>query len=225
MTRSERVYRTLLRAYPGTTRAASGEDMVQLFGDRLRDAATPGAKGRVWVEAFADVAATAARERLASRRAAVAEGPSLEHRRSTLPELVIVGWPLVAVAIIVVLSPGFAAPMFDSRASFIGLPAGTAVLGLTAILASFGCLAARHSARLAEPEVQVLLLGAVLAPVPVLAFVVLGVPTSVAYAVGAMVLVLVLRFRLLMLALVVPFLAWLLLGPATMLIVVGLVSE
>ena len=79
MTRSERVFRALLRAYPRATRAASGEDMAQLFGDRLRDAATPIAKGRVWVEAFADIAATAPRERFDSRRAAaVAEGPSLD---------------------------------------------------------------------------------------------------------------------------------------------------
>ena len=37
MTRSERIYRALLRAYPARTRDASGDDMTQLFIDRLRD--------------------------------------------------------------------------------------------------------------------------------------------------------------------------------------------
>ena len=40
MTRSERVYRILLRAYPGRTRDACADDMAQLFADRLRDAAS-----------------------------------------------------------------------------------------------------------------------------------------------------------------------------------------
>ena len=41
MTRSERIYRALLLAYPERTRLILGEDMVQLFRDRMRDAGSP----------------------------------------------------------------------------------------------------------------------------------------------------------------------------------------
>ena len=222
-TRSERVFRALLRAYPRSTRAASGEDMAQSFGDRLRDAGTPIAKGRVWVEAFADIAATAPRERLASRRAAaVAAGLSFQQRGQTWTDLLVGTWPWLVIAFIAVVSPGFADPLFDSRVALAGLPLGTAVLGLTAILASFGSLAARPSAQLAEVEVQVFLLGAVLVPVPAMFLVLQEVQLSVAYAFVVTLLVLALPMRLLMLALVVPFLAWLVIGPAIVLVVIAL---
>ena len=93
---------------------------------------------------------------------------------------------------------------------------------LTAVLASLGSLAARHSARLAEAEVTVVLLGAVLVPIPAMFVLVGDVRLLVAYAFVMTLLVLALRVRLLMLAFVVPFFAWLVLGPAIVLVVIGL---
>jgi len=85
------------------------------------------------------------------------------------------------------------------------------MLILTAVLAAIGVLGARRSDDLGAPEVQVRLLAWLLAPVP------LGIlmpwPALVAYAWTMTLFVLLARFRVVMLALAVPFVAWLLLGP------------
>jgi len=224
MTRGERIYRALLRAYPATTRERSGEDMVQLFADRLRDAGSPGAKARVWLEAIADIATTAPRERLSRRRAMrLAEGPALDGRRPIVSDLRVAALPLLLVAILFIARPGYYVPLFDERAYVAGLPFGATVLGMTAIVAMVGILGARRSEDLGEPAVQVVLL-ACLAPAP---FLVLteGIWQTAGYAVVVTLFVLVARFRIVMLALAVPFAAWLVLGPVIVAAVVANVRE
>ena len=56
----ERVYRSLLRLYPADYRARFGDQMVQLFGDQLRDNGTT----RTWLRSAADLATTAVSEHL-----------------------------------------------------------------------------------------------------------------------------------------------------------------
>ncbi len=205
MTRSERVYRALLRAYPRSTREACGEDMVQLFADRLRDAASPLAMARVWAEAIADVAMTAPREHVTQRRAVkVAEGPVLAGHRPLAPDLLVAASPLLLVAILALARPGYYEPLFDDRAGLFGLPFGIAALDLAAIVAMVGIFLARRNADLADPWVQVLLLALVLVPVPVIALVE-GPRTAAALAMAMTLFVLATRFRVLMLALAVPF--------------------
>jgi hypothetical protein len=61
----ERVYRGLLRLYPAAFRARFADEMVQLFGDQLRDARTGGAPAgvvRTWFRTFGDLAVTAVSE-------------------------------------------------------------------------------------------------------------------------------------------------------------------
>jgi len=61
----ERVYRGLLRLYPAEFRARFGDEMVQLFGDQLRDARTGRASSGpagTWLRTLGDLAATAASE-------------------------------------------------------------------------------------------------------------------------------------------------------------------
>ncbi len=61
----ERLYRRLLRCYPATFRARFGEEMVQLFGDQLRDArmARHGTGAtEVWLRAIGDIVVSAAFE-------------------------------------------------------------------------------------------------------------------------------------------------------------------
>ena len=61
----ERVYRGLLRLYPGEFRARFSDEMVQLCGDQLRDARTGGAPAgaaRKWLRTLGDLAVTAASE-------------------------------------------------------------------------------------------------------------------------------------------------------------------
>jgi MFS family permease len=63
---SERLYGALLRAYPAAFRERFGDEMVQLFGDQLRDARRRGAAGGVvatWLRTLGDLAVTAAAER------------------------------------------------------------------------------------------------------------------------------------------------------------------
>ncbi|HET6745232.1 MAG TPA: hypothetical protein VFH90_05200 [Candidatus Limnocylindria bacterium] len=68
---SERIYRALLRLYPADFRHRFGEDMVQLFSDKLRDARAsraPWGTAAAWLAMLGDVATTAASERLRRNR-------------------------------------------------------------------------------------------------------------------------------------------------------------
>lgn len=64
MTRSEKVYRALLLAYPANHRAVFGDAMAQLFRDRLRRDGGGIGSARVWVHAGLDLAGSAFIERL-----------------------------------------------------------------------------------------------------------------------------------------------------------------
>ena len=67
LARHQRVYRTLLLAYPRAFRQVYGADMVQVFGDRLRDARAHSgrrANVRVWLFTLLDLFATAPLERM-----------------------------------------------------------------------------------------------------------------------------------------------------------------
>ncbi|MDQ3864006.1 MAG: hypothetical protein M3317_11000 [Actinomycetota bacterium] len=66
MSRSERVYRLVLLAYPKEFRRDFGGEMVQAFGDLCREEKRRGGVTglvRVWVRTLADLAATAFAER------------------------------------------------------------------------------------------------------------------------------------------------------------------
>ena len=70
--RQERAYRWLTRFYPAAFRARFGDDMVQLFGDELREARIRAARGGVvafWGRTLMDLVATAGSERLDAHRA------------------------------------------------------------------------------------------------------------------------------------------------------------
>ena len=59
----ERIYRTLLLAYPPKHRREFGEPMVQMMRDRLRDEGGGARTILVWVQVLADLVRTAAKER------------------------------------------------------------------------------------------------------------------------------------------------------------------
>lgn len=83
---SARVYRALLHAYPPAFRARFSEEMVQLFGDQLREAengAAPGGSARVWLRSLVDLAVTSASEHLRRNRIvahSLATSPSISSR-------------------------------------------------------------------------------------------------------------------------------------------------
>ena len=71
MSRSERVYRVLLLAYPREFRRDCGTEMVQVFGDLCREEMRRGgALGlvRVWARTLLDLVATAFAERSSGMR-------------------------------------------------------------------------------------------------------------------------------------------------------------
>lgn len=214
--RSERIFRALLRAYPETTRDASGDDMVQLFTDRLRDAGSRQEVATIWLEAIADIGKTAPRERLSAgrrARAQVVEGPIFY--RPTRPDLLWTAAPLATAVVLAATRPGYWAPLFAESYSIGGVPLGMGLLILAGAMASVGIFLARRT-DLGDPQVQfqTILLG--LAPVPALVFVV-GIGEIAAYAIGLTMFVLLAQFRTLMLALAIPFVVWLVAGPAVML--------
>jgi hypothetical protein len=55
---SQRIYRLLLKAYPGRYLRRYGEPMAQLFSDQLRDANSSGGLVRLWSRTLADVLRT-----------------------------------------------------------------------------------------------------------------------------------------------------------------------
>lgn len=85
----ERVYRGLLRLYPTEFRSRFGDEMVQLFGDQLRDARTgrgqsgPAGAVQIWLRTLSDLAITVASEHLRKDRTmahSLTEAPSIAAR-------------------------------------------------------------------------------------------------------------------------------------------------
>ena len=64
MALSTRLFRALLRLYPGEFRDEYGREVAMVFADRYRDAASVGERGRVWVEAITGVLREAPKEHL-----------------------------------------------------------------------------------------------------------------------------------------------------------------
>lgn len=220
MTRSQRVFRALLRAYPARTRDAYGDDMAQLFADQLAHAPTPAAKAGVWVDAIIDTLVTAPRERLSSRRAArVAEGPAIEASRPVGPDLLAAASPLLLFGLLLLVAPGFFEPLFDERAALLGMPLGFTLTIFLGLLAAVGIYALRRGG-LTDGRTRLLVLCVFAVPVPVWIYMA-DWSAVLLDAIVASVLVLVTSVRWLSLAIAAPFVAWILLGPAIMLVLTG----
>jgi hypothetical protein len=71
MTFHERVYRSLLRAYPGSFRHEYADLMTQLFADQVRDARSAGGRAALlslWLRSVVDVAGSAVSHRIRKGR-------------------------------------------------------------------------------------------------------------------------------------------------------------
>ena len=81
MSTSERIYRRLLAIYPAEFRHRFEADLLQLFGDQLRDARREGAGPlRVWTRALGDLFSTALSEQLRRSR-------TMAHSLSVAPSI------------------------------------------------------------------------------------------------------------------------------------------
>jgi hypothetical protein len=190
MSPSERLYRALLRLYPERSRLIWGEDMVQLFRDRLRDAPSPVQRAGVWIDAITDIAVSAPREHLARRPVArVAEGPQPappESPRPLRPDLAAASVPLVLAVLVPILMPGYYEPLFGYGVGIMGLPLGIAMLVLSTVLAAIGIFGARRGG-VRDPETQLVVLAVLLSPLLLVGAVGL-LPFSLAYLIAVLLL-------------------------------------
>ncbi len=106
----ERVYRWLLRLYPATFRERFSDELVQLFGDQLRDARASagrsGAAARTWIRTLADLGVTAASEHARRSRTvahSLAATPSPVSRALGLAG--IVGGVVLLAAFVIQIAP------------------------------------------------------------------------------------------------------------------------
>ena len=108
-TRQQRIYRGLLRFYPTEFRARFSDEMVQLFGDQLRDVRTggvPAGAARTWLRTLGDLAVTAASERLRRDRTvahSLATSPSTSSR--VLGLVGVLGGVVLLAAFVVDIAP------------------------------------------------------------------------------------------------------------------------
>jgi len=104
------MYRRLLNLYPAEFRARFSDEMVQLFGDQLRDAHSghvPAGAMKTWLRALGDLAVTAASEHARRDRTvahSLALSPSMSSRVLGLAG--IVGGAVLLAAFVVDIAPG-----------------------------------------------------------------------------------------------------------------------
>jgi len=149
MTRHERLYRRLLRLYPDDFRAHYGAEMTRLFADQLHDAEAsrePMAVASLWVRSIVDLVATAPKHHLEKEHHVPqpVDGPSAslvaEDSRvpARVPRVLLGLLPLWVLLFLLVAAPRSMDPMFDSRASVAGLPAGVPILAVGLVLMAIG---------------------------------------------------------------------------------------
>jgi hypothetical protein len=141
------IYRRLCALYPHAFRAQYEDEMVMLFADQLRDAATRGRWSvvRTWWRCIGDLVVTATGERLRRRLAmtqpegtasvSIATAP---RRLSSTPARVLALAPLWLQLGLTVAIPGFFDSLLDPRASMLGVPAGIVVAAITWLWALVG---------------------------------------------------------------------------------------
>ena len=156
MTRSERIYRKLLLAYPRSFRARYEDEMVRLFLDQLRDADAaerPGEHAALWARSVADIASSAPSEHLRKESTvakrvdpgSVALVVSPERSGPRRLGYAIASVPFVVILFATTFAPGFFEPAFANPPEVLGLPAGIVVLFLAATWASIAFLAIRET--------------------------------------------------------------------------------
>ena len=104
---SERIYRALLGLYPPAFRARFADEMVQLFGDQLREA--HGAKRRsiTWLRTLGDLVVTAASEHMTKdETVAHSLGPPPSPRSRALGLIGVLGGVVLVAVFVVDVAPG-----------------------------------------------------------------------------------------------------------------------
>jgi hypothetical protein len=124
----ERVYRALLGLYPAEYRHRFGEDMVQLFHDRFRDARSgraPWGPAVAWAALLADVAVTASHEHLRRNR-------TVAHSLATAPSVTtrILGLAGIAAGLVILAAYVIDLPSGVFRDRLIVFAVGVSAIGI-----------------------------------------------------------------------------------------------
>jgi hypothetical protein len=156
MTRSERIYRKLLVAYPRSFRDRYQEEMVRLFLDQVRDvdgANQAGERAALWARSVADIASSAPPEHLRKESpvakqvdpGSVALVVSPERSVPRRLGYAIASLPFFVIIFAATFAPGYFEPVFENPPEIVGLPAGIVALFLAATWASIAFLAIRET--------------------------------------------------------------------------------
>ncbi len=125
---AERVYRGILCLYPAEFRRRFGEDMVQLFHDRLRDARSGRALGGTapaWIALLVDAVVTASREHLRRYRTVA---HSLSSAPSTASRVLGVAGIVAGLAILAAFVIDLPSGLFRDRLIVFGI--GVIAIGI-----------------------------------------------------------------------------------------------
>lgn len=128
--------------------------MVGLFADQLRESRASGGAGavaRLWAQVLLDLIATAPQEHLRKESPVLqpvepAAAPTTP-TRSPLQRVAVVvaSVPVVLLAALWVVAPGYMEPVVLNPPAVIGLPAGIVIVAFAGGMAVFGWLVARRA--------------------------------------------------------------------------------
>lgn len=154
MSRHERAFRRLVQLYPAAFRAEYEDQMVGLFADQLRDSRTAGpslAFARLWAQVLIDLIATAPQEHLRKESPVLqpvepAAAPTTP-TRSPLQRVAVVvaSVPVVMLAALWIVAPGYMDTVGFNPPAVIGLPMGIVIVAFAGGMAVFGWLVARRA--------------------------------------------------------------------------------
>jgi hypothetical protein len=154
LNRHERAFRRLVRLYPSAFRAEYEDQMLGLFADQLRDSRTSGdslAVARLWAHVLTDLVTTAPQEHLRKDSPVLqpVEPTNLPAPAARSPLLraveIVASMPVVLLAALWALAPGYFDTVGFDPPAVIGLPLGIVIVAFAGCMAVFGWLVARRA--------------------------------------------------------------------------------
>lgn len=154
MSRHERAFRRLVHLYPTAFRAEYEDQLVGLFADQLRDSRISGGTGavaRLWAQVLTDLIATAPQEHLRKESPVLQPvepaAPPATPMRSPMHRVAVVvaSVPVVMLAALWIVAPGYMDTVGFNPPAVIGLPMGIVIVAFAGGMAVFGWLVARRA--------------------------------------------------------------------------------
>jgi hypothetical protein len=143
-----------VRLYPSSFRAEYEDQMLGLFADQLRDSRTSGdslAVARLWAHVVTDLVATAPQEHLRKDAPVLqpVEPTNVPAPAARSPLLraaeIIASVPVVLLAGLWIVAPGYLDTVGFNPPAVIGLPMGFVIVAFAGVMAVFGWLVAHRA--------------------------------------------------------------------------------